>query len=96
MLYTIIFSLLTIGNLVSCSILDCENKHLGVNPVSFDSNIVHCSDENDGSCQGPGRVYFGHRTSWTYKDLEDGESISCANTAFGCDPVPGYPKQCYS
>eukprot|EP00486_Rosalina_sp_Unknown_P008950 CAMPEP_0201592250 /NCGR_PEP_ID=MMETSP0190_2-20130828/190199_1 /ASSEMBLY_ACC=CAM_ASM_000263 /TAXON_ID=37353 /ORGANISM="Rosalina sp." /LENGTH=293 /DNA_ID=CAMNT_0048050939 /DNA_START=110 /DNA_END=991 /DNA_ORIENTATION=- len=97
MLYTIIFSLLTIGNLVQCGILDCENQYLSGNPVSLEGNLFNCANTADGhgNCYGPGRVYFGDKTSWTYQDLEEGESISCINTAFGCDPVPGYPKQCY-
>ena len=100
MLYTSIFSLLAACNLVFGDLSDCDNQYgtgLGTdNPIDNEAGLIHCAEENDGSCQGPGRVYYGTEDAhyWTYHDLEDGESISCTNNAFGCDPKPGFKKQC--
>ena len=63
-----------------------------------DEGALLCADEG-GNCVGPGRIYYGseiYGQQWTYKDIAIHDSIDCSNAAFECDPVPGYPKQCYS
>jgi len=94
MLYSIILSLFTIGNLVSCGILDCDNRYESASP-SFSDGAFKCADEGSGSCYGPGKVYYGDALTWTYKYLVAGESIFCSNEAFECDPLDLFVKKCY-
>merc|ERR1712062_777963 len=56
----------------------------------------HCSDENGGQCLGPGRIYYGDALTFTYEDVEAGKTISCSNSAFGCDPLPLWKKKCFN
>jgi len=65
-----------------------------VNPVAL--GAVHCGDEHeDEYCHGPGVVFYGSGDQWTSTELANGESIHCGNAAIGCDPVPGWAKDCY-
>ena len=90
-----------IVNLCLGAIWDCKNRFEHKTPsASFGINDpagVWCADEGKGSCSGPGVVYYGSDLTWTYSDyLADGESISCTNGAFGCDPLFAFKKKCYS
>ena len=66
----------------------------GVNP-SIEDSAVLCANENGGNCVGPGRIYYGNGNQWAYKYLGIGQSISCSNSGFGCDPTPNVYKSCY-
>ena len=71
---------------------DCNNAD-GADPESSDA--VHCAHENEGYCDGPGTVYYGHGSHWVTKELGDGESVHCEDADIGCDPVPNQSKDCY-
>jgi len=91
-------SLIILCTLISYGQSSCNNVYDFGNPSS-EKGAVLCADEQEGTyCVGPGRIYYGseqYGDSWTYQDLNIGQTIDCSNTDFGCDPVPGYPKQCY-
>ena len=89
--------------IINCfgAIWDCDNRFEHQSPETSTGNTdpagVWCADEGQGSCTGPGRVYYGAHLTWTYVDyLDDDESIDCTNDAFGCDPLFGFRKKCYS
>ena len=55
---------------------------------------TQCASEN-GSCgvSGVQLIAFGANGAFTYKTSNG--SISCTNTVFGADPIPGVAKSCY-
>ena len=93
MLFIITLSLV-IFNYVFGGILDCDNKYQSKDPEKAE-DAVWCADEG-GSCSGPGRIYYGWALTWTYIDLNYGETIDCNNGDFGCDPLDLITKKCYS
>lgn len=79
----------------SAAIWDCNTRYEHKHPQS-DKGAQWCADENSGSCNGPGRVYYGAALTWTYKDISSGNSVYCSNGDFGCDPLFAFKKQCWS
>merc|ERR1712186_134001 len=80
-------ALITLSLLLCVShgaIWDCSGTLEWTHPARGGAN--HCSDENGGECLGPGRIYYGDALTFTYEDVEAGKTISCSNSAFGCDP----------
>ena len=71
---------------------DCDDAD-GIDPASL--GAIHCADENNGYCYGPGTVYYGNDWHWVTKELVDGEYVHCANAYIGCDPFYGQEKHCY-
>ena len=65
----------------------------GIDPTSL--GAIHCADQNNGYCFGPGTVYYGYGSHWTTKELGDGEYVHCADADIGCDPFYQQWKDCY-
>ena len=91
-MFSVIFIVSIIIDCCFGGILDCDTQ-FGQSPGGY--GAIWCADEG-GSCNGPGRVYYGEHLTWTYKDLTAHQSISCSNDAFGCDPLVAFTKRCYS
>ena len=79
------------------AIWDCDNVLTGsTSPKAlYGDDVSLCANEGDGSCKGPGYVFYGAHLTWTFKRIGIDESISCSNSDFGCDPLLAFTKQCY-
>jgi len=88
---------------------ECYIQSLQTTPgLSCDDSVIlydtpqawDCGSESEkDTCEGPGIVYYGSdewgdTEVWAMKFVPEGESIDCTNSAFDCDPLPGYPKKC--
>ena len=84
------------GALSDCQ--KCDGPHCWPRQEDFLSyRGEQCAIEGDNEyCQGPGRIYYGGDSSWTYRDVSKGDRIACNNDAFNCDPLFGIRKKCYN
>lgn len=85
----------------------CEyySNYQVINHTDLPQEAIRCAIEGEGSCSGPGIVYFGatdSRYDWydpygwytQGRYLTQGQSIDCNSDAFGCDPFAGFRKEC--
>jgi len=84
------------GALSDCQ--KCDGPHCWPRQEDFLSyRGEQCAIEGDNEyCTGPGRIYYGGDSSWTYRDVSKGDRIACNNDAFNCDPLFGIRKKCYN
>mmetsp|Transcript_4530 Transcript_4530/g.3964 ORF Transcript_4530/g.3964 Transcript_4530/m.3964 type:complete len:315 (+) Transcript_4530:101-1045(+) len=96
MFHLILISMVSMINICLGAIWDCDTSYSKYPQSAVDPPAGEwCADEG-GSCSGPGVVYYGSQLTWTYSDyIADGESISCSNEGFGCDPLLAFTKKCY-
>ena len=92
-----VLAVIILINAWCCYARECDGVRsmMNLNAPIYDQ-AIWCANENNGLCVGPGRLYYGSGETWAYKDLNVGEGISCSNSAFGCDPLPGIAKKCYT
>merc|ERR1712083_416711 len=77
------------------AIWDCNGRQEGSH-MSWHGADKCANEGGNEYCTGPGRIYYGDGLTWTYKDLGEGQRVGCNNGAFGCDPLPLFPKKCYN